>query len=240
MAVQQIDNYEDLQEAVRDWINRSDLQARVPTFIYLAERKIFRRYRAPNNEKTVTYNMKQNPEYDSLGSGNSSNEIELASQIDLQTDYLEMLSIQANGHPLQRVSLTEIQRLRDRNPSETGPIKKFARERWRLLFHPFPDGDTILRLIYYCDLSGNLVNPTDDNLVLKTAPDLYLYGALLQATPFIKPEDEEFQLIPIWRQFYDDAFAEIEFQRDEDERSGSNIEIQSPYHGRGGIRGVRG
>lgn len=236
----EIDSYEDLQEAVRDWLNRSDLAERIPTFIYLAERKIFRRYRAPNNEKTVTYTLKENPEYDSLGSGNSDNEIELTDQLDLQNDYLEMLTIQANGTPLRRLSLSEMQSRRAKNSGATGPIKYFARERGRLLFFPFPDGDVIIKMIYYCDLSGQLTADGSDSQILRTAPDLYLYGALAQAEPFLKPDDEEYRLIPIWKQNYEEAFAEIEFQRDEDERSGSNVEILSPYHSSYGVRGVRG
>lgn len=236
----EIENYGDLKEAIADWINRADLVARIPTFIYLAERKIFRRYRAPNNEKTVTYTLKENPEYDSLGSNNSSNELELTNELDLQRDYLEMLTIQANGTPIRRLSLSELQERRGRNPGVIGPIKYFTRERWRILFYPFPDGDTTIKMIYYCDLSGNFVNNASDNSVLRTAPDLYLYGSLLQAEPFLKPEDEEYKLIPIWKKYYNEGFAEIEFQRDEDERSGSNVQVLSPYHSGYNVRGVRG
>lgn len=235
----EIDDYESLQEAIQDWLNRADLVARIPTFIYLAERKIFRRYRMPNNEKTVTYNMRAVPEYDSLGSGNSDNQIALASSIDLQSDYLETLTMQANGKPLERLSLTKMQSLRASNPGEVGPIKFFARERGAILFHPFPDGDTVIKWIYYCDLSGNLTADSSDLDVLRTAPDLYLYGSLLQAEPFLKPEEDEYRLLPVWKKMYDEGFVELEFQRDEDERSGSNVEVQSSYHPRG-RRGVRG
>lgn len=229
MAIQQIDNYGDLKEAIAEWLSRTDLTARIPTFIYLAERKIFRRYRAPNNEKTVTYALRENAEYDSLGSGNSNNELELTDRLDLPSDYIETLTLQANKRPLRRISLTELHQKEYENSGETGPIKYFARERGKMRFWPFPDGDTNIRWIYYCDLSGALVEDDDDNDVLRVAPDLYLYGSLLQAQPFLKPEDDEWQLVPMWKEFYDEGFAEIEFQRDEDERSGSNVQIKSAY-----------
>lgn len=227
---QQIDNYGDLQEAIALWLNRSDLEARIPYFIYLAERRIFRRYRMPNNEKTVSYDLRADPEYDSLGSGNSANQLELTDRIDLPADYLETRTLQANGYPLERVSLSQLQKQIDANQGRTGFPEIFARERGKLRLAPFPDQDIVLRWIYYCDLSGQFTENTDDNDVLRVAPDLYLYGALLEAQPFLKPEDEEFQLIQVWNQFYERAFSELEWQRDEDEISGSVVEIQSPYH----------
>lgn len=226
-----IDDYGQLKEEVAAWLNRSDLEANIPTFIYLAERKIFRRYRMPNNEKTVTYNFKEDPQYDSLGSGNSANELELTDELDTPDDYLETLSLQWEGKPMKRISLTEMQRLKNRiTTQETGTPVYFCRERGKMTWWPYPSGDGVLRWIYYCDLSGGFEEDTDDNDVLRVAPDLYLYGALLQAQPFLKPESDEWNLIPVWQQYYDAAFQELEYQRDEDERSGSNVEMKSGYH----------
>jgi hypothetical protein len=232
-VAEQIANYGDLKEAVADWLNRADLTTRIPTFIYLAERRIFRVYRMPNNEKTVTYDFRTDPEYDSLGSGNSDNQLELTDRVDIPRDYLETRTLQWDGKPLERVSLTQLQKAQDSAPGRRSAPEIFCRERGKMLWWPFPADDGILRWIYYCDLSGNLIEDTDDNTVLRVAPDLYLYGALLQAQPFLKPEDDEWQLVPTWKQFFNEAMAELEFQRDEDEVSGSVIEVQSPYHGRG-------
>lgn len=226
----EIENYGDLKDAVADWLNRSDLLPRIPSFIYMAERKIFRRYRNPNNEKTITYRLRENPQYDSAGSTSIGTEIALIDTVDLPGDYLETLTIQQNGIPIDRKSLTEIQNLRSSNNAERGPIKYYARERKRLVFWPFPTADVDIRLIYYFDLSGDLTEDTDDHDVLRTAPDLYLYGALLQAEPFLRSSPEEMALIQVWKGLYNEAFEEIEYQRDEDERSGSNVSVKSAYH----------
>jgi hypothetical protein len=223
-----IENYGDLTEAIADWLNRTDagLVDRIPTFIYLAERAIFRRYRNPNNEKTVTYNMKTDPDPGVEG------ELILDNKIQLQTDYLETLTLQVNGRPMTRVSLTKIQAALwggSQANTQVGSPDEFARERSNLLFSPFPDGDTLVKHIYYCDLTGTMTTPESDNDVLRTAPDLYLYGALLQAQPYLKPTDDEKELIMMWKGLFDEAFSMVEFQRDEDERSGSNVEIQSAF-----------
>ena len=226
----EIQDYQDLQDAIRDWINRDDLIARIPTFIYLAERKMFRRYRNPNNEKTITYDMRVDPD------AMDPDQIAVDQKIQLPTDYLEMLTFQINGVPLKRISLTEMQQRLNVGSSSfsgtsQGEPKFFARQRRNIFFSPYPTGDTFITMIYYCDLTGNLVLGDDDNDVLRTAPDLYLYGSLLQAQPFLKPTDDEWQLIPTWRDMYEDAFGLIEYQRDEDERSGSNVEIRSAFGG---------
>lgn len=232
----EIENYQDLQDAVRDWLNRSDatVLSRIPTFIYLAERKMFRRYRAPNNEKTILIQMRTTP--------NPPDEVVVSDRFDIPGDYLESLTLQMNGQTMVRKSLTEIQGRIDAasGPQFSGAVlgepKFFARERGAILVWPFPVGNQDVKWIYYCDLSGNLELPDDDNDVLRTAPDLYLYGSLLQAQPFLKPTDDEWQLIPTWKSLYDDAFALIEFQRDEDERSGSNVTINSAFGGQAPIR----
>jgi len=228
-VAREINNYQDLQEAVMDWLNRADLETRIPTFIYMAERKIFRRYRMPNNEKTISFNMVENPVYDPIGSLGRPAQLPIRGYIEVPADYLETLTLQADNRPLRRVSLSEYQDVYSRAPGRTGRPEIFTRERGRLNFYPFPDGDVVIRWIYYYDLSGGFEAPDSDNDVLRTAPDLYVYGSLLQAQPFLKPEDDEYRLIPVWQQFYESAFTELEFQRDEDERSGSNVEIKSPY-----------
>ncbi len=229
---QEIEDYQDLQDAIRDWLNRTDLVNRIPTFIYLAERKIFRRYRNPNNEKTITYDMRVTP--------GPSPQIPLSDQFELPGDYLETLTLQANGQPMVRKSLTEIQQRVNAQTSQfagtiQGNPELFARTRRNVQMWPFPVGDTLLTLIYYCDLSGNLEMPDDTNDVLRTAPDLYIYGSLMQAQPFLKPTDDEWQLLPTWKALYDDAFSLIEYQRDEDERSGSNVTINSAFGGNTGF-----
>ena len=228
-----IENYRDLQDGIADWLNRADIQDRIPTFVYLAERRIFRRYRMPNNEKTIQLDMRVDP--DPMATDPA--QIDVTDKISYPPDYLEMLTITANGQPLQRISLTELQNRQRASQSTNSNVsigsqpQVFARERLNFEMWPAPTGDTLVELIYYCDFSGGLVADEDDNDILRNAPDLYLYGSLLQAQPFLKPTDDEWQLLPTWRNMYEEAFAELEVMRDSAEFSGSVNEIQNSFGG---------
>ena len=73
----QIANYGDLKTKILTYLNKDnpEVENEVPTFIALAERKIFRQLRCPSNEKIVTY--------DPAG--------ETITQLQLPGDYLEAI-----------------------------------------------------------------------------------------------------------------------------------------------------
>ncbi len=52
-----ITTYSELQSAVADWLNRSDLTARIPDFITLAETRINRDLRAREQQVIATANV---------------------------------------------------------------------------------------------------------------------------------------------------------------------------------------
>jgi len=245
-----IANYQDLQDRIADYLNRTDLASQIEDFIYLGERKIFRWYRNANNEKLVTLDMRVTPDV------GDPTQVLLDDQLDLPDDYLETLTLQAFtwdggtpanptplpdqvGRPLQRISQTQFQGLRygdNRNGnSRPGEPQVFCRIRDALFLYPAPEADTYVTWQYYCDLSGLFDTPTSDNNVLKTAPDLYIYAALLEAEPFLKPEDEAYNQITLWRSMYEDAKQEIIEQTEREVFSGSTNEIQSSF-GSAGVR----
>ena len=244
-----IANYQDLQDRVADYLNRADLASQIQDFIYLGERKIFRWYRNHNNEKRLYYDMRRNP------NPSFPRQIAITDRIDLFGDYLETLMLSyyiwdgdldeapvgtVAGKPLERVSLDALEMARWRNSASAGAGSRpgepaiFARDRNQIVVHPAPttNGDIqAIRFIwqFYVDYSGEFTDGTSDNDVLRTAPDLYLYSALLEAEPFLKPEDDAFQRIPIWKAMYEEATAQIIEQDDAEKYSGSNVEIQSAF-----------
>jgi hypothetical protein len=242
-----IQNYQDLQDAVRLYLNRNDLEEQIPLFIYLAERKIFRWYRNQNNEKLYTIDMRA--DINPLDPA----QVSMSNQVELPEDYLETSTLQVaiwnpssgspvddpnkpvGGQPLERVSLTQFQRISYNGSRISGGVRQgdpsiFARQRDSLYLYPQPAGQAALVThIYYCDPSGLLDTPTSDNNVLKVAPDMYIYGALLEAEPYLKPEDTEFNMIPIWKSMYEEAKNAINEQNDREAYSGSNNIISSPF-----------
>lgn len=70
------------------------------------------------------------------------------------------------------------------------------------LIVPTPDDDYPIEILYY-ELPPLLDDTTQTNWLSEYAPQLLLYGTLLEATPFLKNDDR----IPVWQQMYDRSAA---------------------------------
>jgi hypothetical protein len=91
------------------------------------------------------------------------------------------------------------------NETETGtPIfyADYNYSNW--IFAPTPDADYPLEVLYY-ELPPLLDDTNQTNWLTEFAPNILLYGVLVEATPFVK-DDERVQL---WQSYYDRALAAI-------------------------------
>lgn len=70
------------------------------------------------------------------------------------------------------------------------------------LISPTPDADYPFEVVFW-ELLPLLDEVNTTNWLTEYAPQLLLYGALLEATPFLKNDDR----IPTWQQYYDRAAA---------------------------------
>lgn len=70
------------------------------------------------------------------------------------------------------------------------------------LITPTPDQEYPFEVLYY-ELPPLLDDSIQTNWLTEYAPQLLLYGALLEATPFLKNDER----IPVWQQYYDRAAA---------------------------------
>lgn len=198
-------NYGELKADVADWINRDDddeILARVPSFIALAERKIFRKLRCPANEVVLRID-----DYDGEAG------------YPLPIDYLEARTVRWNDTSLNRISD------RDQRRAATGDSPQhFARVGQRLYLYPAPSGTGSLELAYWQDQSG-LSADADTNNILLVAPDLYLYGALIAAEPFLENDSRT----ALWRALYQEAFDEVQDMADAAELAGGASITRSTY-----------
>jgi len=91
------------------------------------------------------------------------------------------------------------------NEAQTGTPQFYADydfQHW--LFAPTPDTDSTLEILYY-EQPALLGEELQTNWLTEYAPDLLLYAALLEATPFLK-SDERMQT---WQALYDRAAQAI-------------------------------
>lgn len=72
------------------------------------------------------------------------------------------------------------------------------------VFAPTPDAAYPMEVLYY-ELPPLLDEDTQTNWLTEYAPNLLLYGCLLEATPFVKDD----QRVQLWQAYYDRALAAL-------------------------------
>jgi len=152
-----IQTYEELKAAIKNWLHRDDLDARIPEFISLGESAINRmlRVREMETKSTVTFSTVTAP---------------------LPAGYMEMIAFSDDlGVPLVAVSADEL------NSNIVGK-PHYYRVSSVIEFDRTPDTEYTFNLRYYKRLDIE----NEVNAVLLNHPDIYLYAALLSAEPYLK------------------------------------------------------
>ena len=190
-----ITSYTTLISAVKTYLNRSDISDdQVKEFISLAEASFNRVLRTRNQIKRSTSNV--------------------STQFVTQpTDLLELYNIQLNSDPivrLEQVSLSKMDELKSAS-STTGKPRYFAITGADFEFYPAPDTTYEIEVIYYKTIVP-LSTSNTDNFLLTNQVDIYLFGTLVQAEPFLMNDER----IGVWGALLGKAIEEL---RISDERS---------------------
>ncbi len=186
-----MDTYDELQAAVADFSGRSNLTSAIPTFISLTETRMARQLRVSWLEKRATATP-------------------TGAFIPLPVDYTGLRNIQLNKTyrvVLQQVSPQELDRIYPMNDTASGQYA-FAIHDGQIEIRPIPV-DEIQITYYHKPESLSATNQT--NLYLQNAPDMLLYGALVEAASYMKDDGS----LGRWAQLYGaakDAVLEEEDQ----------------------------
>jgi len=174
-----ITDYTSLQTAVIEWLARDQdttLISRVPSLIQLSEAKFNRLLFVRQMEQrsyTLTDPNASEPEF-----------------IELPTDFQSMRRIRltsVTGKPrLQFKTPQQMDEWRYSNGNTTGQPQFFSIFGTELEFAPTPDGIYTIEMFYRKNIPNLADNTT--NWLLSLAPDLYLYGALMEAAPYLKED----------------------------------------------------
>jgi hypothetical protein len=180
----QITDYASLQTAVTEYLARDQdttLIARIPTFIQLAEAKFNRNLFVRQMEErstTLTDTSDDEPEFISLPS-------------DFQSMRRVRLSSVEGKPALEFKSGTQLDEYRFNTSDVTGRPRYFTIFGDEIELAPTPDAAYTIEMVYRKNVPALATN--DPNWLLTLAPDLYLYGALLESAPYIK-EDARIQV----------------------------------------------
>lgn len=182
-----ITNYTDLQTAVGNWMNRTDLAARIPEFIALFEAEANRVFRSPEMLLTTS---------PFAVSGRFTA---------LPADYLQLKRV-TSLYQGQRRNLVPIgvegASAVDRGITTGAPRwYDIVDEQIELL--PAPAGSMSLELVYFARIVGLAAAPT--NWLLTKHPDVYLYGSLMQAAIYMGDQER----LANYKGLYDQAAGEL-------------------------------
>ena len=197
-----LDSYTALQASVANWLDRSDLTSVVPDLILLAEKSLNRTLRT--RRMIQRSNATVDSEYSTLPS-----------------TFLEMKAISVQGTyttPLVYKTAQQIDSQAEQYQSAAKPQFYTIIEDY-FQVQPVPDQAYTLEMIWYQEIPSLASNST--NHVLANSPDLYLYGSLVAAQPFLR-EDER---LPTWQGLYNKALAEVMAEDTRAVSSGSNLTI---------------
>ena len=201
-----INSYSTLQTAVSNWLDRDDLSDRIPEFISLAEATFNRVLRIRAMETTLA---------DTTPSGSKEDP--------LPTGYLQLREIHLTTSPIVSLAyITPEIMYRIRSGSISGKPTNYTILGDNILFGPTPDGAYDYSITYYkafTELSD--VAPT--NWLILNAPDLYLYGALLQAEPFLMNDER----VGLWEKGVRQVIGDLQQQDDKDRHSGSEMRVMN-------------
>ncbi len=185
--------YAELKTQIADYLNRSDLTSQLDGFIKNTEAEVNRKLRHKDmikRARAVADNQ----------------------YLQLPGDWLGAINIDLQGTSpsvsLKQLSLESMDDYRTANDDPTGQPVYFAIDGDTMELAPTPDQAYDLQLVYFAEVPPLGANNAE-NFLSRTAPDVYLYGALKHASIFLM-EDER---LPIFVAYFEKAIEELRQQQ---------------------------
>lgn len=200
--------YDGLRAEIADWLNRADLSAVVPTFISLAESYFDKALRTREMLATVALDATD-------GSAPlPANMAELLTVRSLTRDNLKL----EFATPREAIEVESVDRSR--------PLAFYTIVGSSLRLVPRMTGTERLQVDYYARIP-RLGAGTPSNWLLARAPELYLYGALVQASPYLKDDAR----VGTWVDLLQRSLDDLRIDNERAEFGGSTLKIRAPGFG---------
>ena len=201
-----ISNYSELTTAVANWLDRDDLTLRIPEFIALAEARFNRALRLRSMEAKYTANT-----------------VATQRNLALPTGYIQMRNFQVNTTPLTTLSYVTPE-IYDRlwGGSTSGTPKFYTILADEISLGPIPASVQEVEMLFYKNFE-NLSSSVATNWLITNAPDVYLYGVMMQAEPFIMNDER----VPMLKIALDESISSLQEQDNKDRHSGSALRVMN-------------
>lgn len=162
------ESYSSLKTTIANYLARNDLTDQIPDFIRLAEYRLRREIRIRQMLKSATT---------ATTAGDKT--------IELPTDFLEARDIFVVGNPSQSLSYVSPSALTANSRStQSGKPNQYTVLASEFQLSPIPDSNYTVEMLYYA--APTLLSDSNaSNVFLANLPDMLLYGALLEAEPYL-------------------------------------------------------
>jgi hypothetical protein len=202
-----IGTFAELKTATANWLDRSDLTSRIPEFITLAEARFNRVLRIRDMEAVST----------------SISTVAGTREYSLPTRFVQMKEFHLTTDPLTPLSyITPEMMTRMQAGSSKSKPQVFTIIADNVRLGPNPDAVYTTSMLYYQAFAA-LSDAATTNDMLTNNPDVYLYGTLLEAEPFIMNDER----VPLWLAAFEKAVGDIQNQDNKDRHSGSQLRVMN-------------
>ncbi len=196
-----ITSYSTLATAITDYLARSELNTFVANFVQNCESRIYKnlRIRAMENQLSAA-----------ISGGVAT----------IPEDYVELKYAYVDTSPVQSLDRVPGDQIYALYPVRSGSAEipqLIATEGDNFIFGPYP-GDYTVKGVYYGRLTA-LSTSNETNWFTTNAPDLLLYGSLIEAEPFLRNDKR----MPVWQELYDRAFFAVQNEEKRQRSSGGSI-----------------
>ena len=207
-----LDTYDNLKLEIGDWLNRVDLAAKAPTFIALLEAQVQRTQRVREMVTVLDTSLTSNT-------------------LALPADYLQMKRIRLTdtslpSDPLEYASEGELDHIEADIATTTGSQPTaYGIVGSNIRVAPSPDRTYAIEITYYAKLPA-LSSGNQTNWLLAAHPDIYLYGSLMQAAPYLKDDDR----IGTWQAIVSTLLEDLRVAGERAENAGKPLRARiRPY-----------
>ena len=202
-----IGTFAQLKTATANWLDRSDLTDRIPEFISLAEARFNRVLRIRDMETVST----------AISTSAGTREYSLP------TGFVQMKEFHLTTDPITPLAyITPEMMSRMWAGSAKAKPQVFTIIADNVRLGPNPDAVYTTSMLYYKTFTAlSASNTTSD--MLTNNPDVYLYGTLLEAEPFIMNDAR----VPLWLAAFEKAVSDIQEQDNKDRHSGSQLRVMN-------------
>ena len=204
-----LDTYSNLKTTIANYLNRSDLTANLGDFITLTEARLNRelRVREMVTTDTTTTTVSGTQSY-SLPTGYLE-----ATSVIFQSDPYCTLRFMSNSDFYNKYNLSQAR----------GKPTYFTVVGSDILLGVAPDSAITLQINYYKSLTA-LTDSNATNDILTNYPELYLYGSLAEAAPFIMQDER----LNTWGNLYKEALKNANETSSRGSTTSSPLQMSTP------------